>query len=658
MTNQSKWNIVINGGSNVNNYESNFRENSIGGIISVESPKVCPICQKIVGLEHSSKCQCEKENGHCEYCQSSGNDKQTCSCLREKKESSESQLITEWQNIHSSFTPELVQAWQAFGFTVEQCRDWVSINSPNYQAQTIWEPLYYAWLRDIKGYTPESLLNCSQEPELRKEYEQQCLKFQTGQVSSEELAKTEESKSNFTELLAKIKSDLSGYQKQFHQFQVEDQKIQVESEQLTNLNILHQTKEPQHQISTSSLLKQTQIKPVLKHQIGKGGYGEVYYGKWKSQDVAVKKLYLSPHNTSESDIQDIRKEINILKILRNRYIIQYYDTYSDNQELLIIMEYAKNGTLTKFINDNKEKEHNWSFNTNLIKQIALGLVYIHHEGIIHRDLKSMNILLANNYQVKISDFGLSKTKTVSSSQSKDMVGTLRWMAPELLRGKKYSEQSDIYSLGMIIWEIVAKCTVPFRDIDDNLLVLHIASGEKETTPSGVPENIRYIMEKSWESNPSERITLLSMFEMIKENESDLQDIHPNSSLKLSNTRLQNSQENDKFFDDFENLRITDLVYKLESEDLLPIEDDWTNIHLNFTNELVQSWTELNFTYSQVKDWLSIGLQPTDHHFCTWLRDELHFTPEKLLNDNTLNITDLREQFQEYQIYQEIPPKQN
>lgn len=81
------------------------------------------------------------------------------------------------------------------------------------------------------------------------------------------------------------------------------------------------------------------------------------------------------------------------------------------------------------------------------------------------------------------------------------------------------------------------------------------------------------MEKSWESNPSERITLLSMFEMIKENESDLQDIHPNSSLKLSNTRLQNSQENDKFFDDFENLRITDLVYKLESEDLLPIEDD-------------------------------------------------------------------------------------
>jgi len=91
--------------------------------------------------------------------------------------------------------------------------------------------------------------------------------------------------------------------------------------------------------------------------LGKGGYGEVYYGKWKLQDVAVKKLYLSLPNVSESDLKDIMNEINLLKELRNRYIIQYYDTYSDSQELLIIMDYAENGTLTKFVNDNIDKEH-------------------------------------------------------------------------------------------------------------------------------------------------------------------------------------------------------------------------------------------------------------------------------------------------------------
>jgi len=72
--------------------------------------------------------------------------------------------------------------------------------------------------------------------------------------------------------------------------------------------------------------------------------------------VAIKKLYLSPNNASESDIKSIRREINILKNLRNRYIIQYYGVYFDNQEFLIIMDYAENGTLTKFINDNKDKE--------------------------------------------------------------------------------------------------------------------------------------------------------------------------------------------------------------------------------------------------------------------------------------------------------------
>ncbi|CAI2164576.1 18996_t:CDS:2 [Funneliformis geosporum] len=93
-----------------------------------------------------------------------------------------------------------------------------------------------------------------------------------------------------------------------------------------------------------------QIKPNLKYLIDRGGYGEL-------QEVAVKKLYLPIHIASESDIKVIKKEIEILKDLRNRYIIQYYGVYSDDQGFLIIMDYAENGTLTKFVNDNKNKEH-------------------------------------------------------------------------------------------------------------------------------------------------------------------------------------------------------------------------------------------------------------------------------------------------------------
>ncbi|CAG8820987.1 41255_t:CDS:2 [Gigaspora margarita] len=194
----------------------------------------------------------------------------------------------------------------------------------------------------------------------------------------------------------------------------------------------------------------TSTRPTLEHLIGK--------------DVAVKKPYLSLPNISESDLKEIRKEIDILKNLRNRYVIQYYDSYSDNQELLIIMDYAENG-----------------------------LTYIHHKNIIHRDLKSMNILLTKKNDVKISDFGLSKTKTISASSDSKVVGTLGWMAPEVLSSQKYSEQSDIYAL------------VRLHVVEDN---------EREIIPDDTPINVRNIITGCWKKDPDKRITLTNILTMI------------------------------------------------------------------------------------------------------------------------------------------------
>ncbi|CAI2190883.1 10940_t:CDS:2, partial [Funneliformis geosporum] len=103
----------------------------------------------------------------------------------------------------------------------------------------------------------------------------------------------------------------------------------------------YKQKKIEKQISVQTDKEHIKIKPILNHLL----------------EVAVKKLYLSLPNISQTDLKDIRKEIDILKNLRNRYIIQYYDTYSDDQELFIIMDYAENGTLTKLINNNESKEH-------------------------------------------------------------------------------------------------------------------------------------------------------------------------------------------------------------------------------------------------------------------------------------------------------------
>jgi hypothetical protein len=86
------------------------------------------------------------------------------------------------------------------------------------------------------------------------------------------------------------------------------------------------------------------------------------------------------------------------------------------------------------------------------------------------------------------------------------------------------------------------------------------------------------------------------------------------------------------------------------------EDNWTNIHSSFTNELIKEWQNLNFTHSQTQDWINVGLQSTDYNFATWLRDEIKLTPTELLNDSS-RIGDLREQFKEqFQTQIEQPPK--
>ncbi|CAG8466806.1 46067_t:CDS:2 [Gigaspora margarita] len=160
---------------------------------------------------------------------------------------------------------------------------------------------------------------------------------------------------------------------------------------------------------------------------------------------------------SQNDIKEIMNEVNILKNLNNEYIIQYHGTYFDNQQFLIIMDYAENDTLTKFIKN--IKNHDWDLNRKFISQMAQGLNYIHYENIIHRDLKSINILLTKNYEVKISDFGLAKTKNIIS----------------------HSHRSEAV-------EITAKCTTPFKDID-NILVHVVFNNGREKIPNDTPENI-------------------------------------------------------------------------------------------------------------------------------------------------------------------------
>jgi mitogen-activated protein kinase kinase kinase 13 len=188
--------------------------------------------------------------------------------------------------------------------------------------------------------------------------------------------------------------------------------------------------------------------------------------------------------------------------------------------LMIITELAQYGTLTDYINQNKNQGHDWEINYDFIRQITLGLTYLHKSKVVHRDLKSPNILICEGAIAKIADFGLSKEiddLTISKTASKGILGTPRWMAPEVLKSEKYSFASDIYSLGMVIWEIVAQETVPFRQFNNNNTVMfNVGSGLKETVPIDSPKALKEIIEKCWKTKPEERISLAEIKSKIEE----------------------------------------------------------------------------------------------------------------------------------------------
>lgn len=213
----------------------------------------------------------------------------------------------------------------------------------------------------------------------------------------------------------------------------------------------------------------------------------------------------------------IQNEIKILKKLRHRHIIQFYRIHHEDGRLFLIMDLAERGSLADAIlgnslhdnNSNDNDKNGWSTKARIAHEIARGLEYIHQESVVHRDLKSANVLLTRHMEVKLADFGLAQVKSMSSasksSTAAGIAGTLRWIAPELFDKPVYSTKSDVYALGVVMWEMAANCTRPFKDQDNEaLVVLSVKNGHREKLPDNTPEEYRSWVIRCWDHDPAKR----------------------------------------------------------------------------------------------------------------------------------------------------------
>ncbi|KAL7680599.1 putative mitogen-activated protein (MAP) kinase kinase kinase 7 [Plasmopara halstedii] len=245
---------------------------------------------------------------------------------------------------------------------------------------------------------------------------------------------------------------------------------------------------------------------IVESAIGRGVFGVVYKGSYFGTPVAIKKLHVSsvPKNT----LIEFEKECSIMRGLHHPNIVLFMGSCSKPPTLLLVTELLANGSFFDIYHKMPcpESSRQLRLAYSVAFDMAKGLAYLHNHNpiVIHRDLKSQNILLDDRMRTKIGDFGLSKFRDVGKTMS--ICGSPLWVAPEVLRGEKYGTPCDVYSFSIIVWEVLA-WGEPYPDLGSSDIMNGVAGGNlRPIVPEGTPSALAMLLEECWTKRQDQRPT--------------------------------------------------------------------------------------------------------------------------------------------------------
>ncbi|KAI4356962.1 hypothetical protein L6164_000939 [Bauhinia variegata] len=244
-------------------------------------------------------------------------------------------------------------------------------------------------------------------------------------------------------------------------------------------------------------------KYMLGDEIGKGAYGRVYKGlDLENGDfVAIKQVSLE--NIAQEDLNIIMQEIDLLKNLNHKNIVKYLGSLKTKTHLHIILEYVENGSLANIIKPNKFGPFPESLVAVYIAQVLEGLVYLHEQGVIHRDIKGANILTTKEGLVKLADFGVATKLTEADVNTHSVVGTPYWMAPEVIEMSGVCAASDIWSVGCTVIELLT-CLPPYYDLQPMPALFRIVQDEHPPLPDSLSPDITDFLRQCFKKDARQR----------------------------------------------------------------------------------------------------------------------------------------------------------
>lgn len=248
---------------------------------------------------------------------------------------------------------------------------------------------------------------------------------------------------------------------------------------------------------------------TLQEKIGKGEFGDVRLGHYRGQKVAVKELIkdtsIATQNfLGEAKVMTSLQHENLVRLLG--LVIEDSAKGSLRSKIFLVTEFMGKGSLLEYLRSRgrqyvtKKDQIGFAFDT------SCGMAYLESRHVVHRDLAARNVLLSDEGKAKVADFGLASTDGATIDSGKLPI---KWTAPEALRHSQFSNKSDMWSFGILLWEIYSFGRVPYPRIPLGDVVKHVEKGYQMEAPEGCPAQVYTIMKDAWELEPDRRPTFAS-----------------------------------------------------------------------------------------------------------------------------------------------------
>ncbi|CAF3576236.1 unnamed protein product [Rotaria socialis] len=244
--------------------------------------------------------------------------------------------------------------------------------------------------------------------------------------------------------------------------------------------------------------------------IGRGNYGEVYKAKYGQRDVAIKCMKTDSKN--RMCVDKFLDEAKIMKDLLHKNIVRLYGVCTQEEPIFIVTEYMGHGCLLNYLRDGPGKNLKFKTILDFAAQIAKGMAYLEQKRYVHCDLAARNILVGEFDVVKIADFGLAKILQGGRLMvDRESQFPIKWTAPEAATKKEYTTKSDVWSFGILLYELVTHGSNPYPGMSNNEALQAVLNGYLMPKPHDCHEHYYQIMCSCWQENPDNRPTFETLY---------------------------------------------------------------------------------------------------------------------------------------------------